>query len=102
MHWTSTPAVHQKAGTLELGSIEPATRTRAASAAPAGLVFSLALSNTGSMDAAKTVQLYITQTNVPDAPNRQLAGLAKVFVKASATVITFTAPSTFVFVFVWF
>lgn len=101
MHWTSTPAVHQKAGTLELGSIEPATRTRTR-AAPAGLVFSLALSNTGSMDAAKTVQLYITQTNVPDAPNRQLAGLAKVFVKASATVITFTTPSNFVFVFVWF
>ena len=48
----------------------------------AGLVFEVVVTNTGGVDAATTVQLYVRQTNVPDAPLRQLAGLAKVFVKA--------------------
>ena len=64
----------------------PATQQKAASLQNDGLVFNLELTNTGTTDSAKTVQLYIRQTNVPDAPLRQLAALAKVFVAAGKTV----------------
>jgi hypothetical protein len=50
------------------------------------LSFELLLTNTGSMLSSKTVQLYIKQTNVPDAPLRQLSALAKVAVEPGQTV----------------
>ena len=70
--WAAVPGQQQPAATLHGGG--------------GGLQFTVELSNTGGTDSAKTVQLYIRQTNVADAPRRQLAALAKVFVPAGKTV----------------
>ena len=64
----------------------PAPTQPAATLQKDGLKVSVALTNTGSVDSAKTVQLYVRQTNVADAPLRQLAALAKVFVPKGQTV----------------
>ena len=71
--WKSTPSQSQKASVL-------------AAPSAGSLIFEVELTNSGKVDSAKTVQLYIKQLNVVDAPLRQLAGLAKVFVKAGETI----------------
>ena len=60
-----------------------------------GIVFQIAIENTGAVASGKTVQLYLRATNVANAPRRQLIALTKIYVEPSQSVIVSLNTSEF-------
>ena len=79
--------------TFELGWAAVPPRSLPAAALRAGVRFEVWLTNRGSVEASKVVQLYLSTPDLPDAPLRSLAAVTKVRVPAggNATVTLDTA-----------